>query len=82
MKTRPHFILLPLFVTLLVANITAVAEEKITLGSSATLTSTTLGGYVDSTVHWEIQPNPETSQHECRGWWRKVLRRLGFHWRH
>jgi len=43
------------------------------------LSSTTISGYVDSSVIWQVQPINDTPTHEYRGWWRNLFRLLGFH---
>ena len=63
LKTSRIVITIWLIVVLSHTTLSVVAEEKATLASGASgasLTSTTVSGYVDSTSHLQIQPNPET----------------------
>ena len=81
MKTRRLVSLCALLATLMVSRMSAIAEE----GGGGVITvvsSTTLAGYVDSSVGWQVQPTHDTPAHECRGWWWKFFDWLGFHgWR-
>jgi hypothetical protein len=73
-KLRQIIFLLALLVALSGASFSAVAEE--TRGGLRTgLSSDTIGGYVDSSVRWEIE---SVVVQENRRWWHKFLFRLGF----
>ena len=80
MKTRRIVTLCALLATLMVSSISSIAEE----GGRGVITSlsTTLSGYVDSSVNWQVQPIRDTPTREHKGWWRKFFHWLGFHgWR-
>jgi len=65
----------------MVSSMSSIAEEG-GGGVITALSSTTLGGYVDSSVIWQVQPIRDTPAYEYRGWWRKFFHWLGFHgWR-
>src|SRR5439155_8013025 len=81
MKTRRLVSLCALLATLTVSSMSSIAEE----GGGGVITavsSTTLSGYVDSSVNWQVQPIHDTPVREHRGWWQKLFHWLGFHgWR-
>jgi hypothetical protein len=74
MKTRRLVVASVLLTALLGSSISATADEKLNATQTA-LSSTTLSGYVDVTVSWQIQP----SQHESGGWWQTFLHWFRFH---
>src|SRR5439155_22833052 len=81
MKTRRLVTLCALLATLMVSSMSSIAEE----GGGGVITvvsGTALGGYVDSSVRWQVQPIHDTPAREYRGWWWKFFQWLGFHgWR-
>jgi len=78
MKTRRLVTLCALLAILMVSSISSIAEEG-GGGVITALSSTTIRGYVDSSVIWQVQPRNDTPTHEYRGWWRNLFRLLGFH---
>ena len=80
MKTRRLLACCALLVALLIPGVSATAEEKVA-GVGSSLSSTTISGYVDSSVSGRISPAPDTAPHEGRGWWRKLLHWLAFNGR-
>jgi hypothetical protein len=77
MKTRRLVSLLALLAVMMTVSLSVTAEEKGGIGG--VLTSTNIGGYVDTSATWHVPPTPDTAQHECRGWWQRLFHRLGFH---
>jgi hypothetical protein len=78
MKTRQLVTVCALLATLMVSGMSATAGEKLN-GISTALSNTTLSGYVDSSIIWQVQPTSVTPHHESRGWWWNFSRWLGFH---
>ncbi|NOS68696.1 MAG: hypothetical protein HOP33_02035 [Verrucomicrobia bacterium] len=66
--------------TLMISVTLATAEEKVG-ATDAALGSTTISGYVDTSVSWQAQTPVTSHQYEWRGWWRRFFQWLGFHGR-
>lgn len=77
MKTRRLVAAFVLLASLLASSISATADEKLSSGNTA-LGNSTIGGYVDSSADWELQP-PVPGRHG--GWWWNFMLWFGFHGR-
>jgi len=61
-----------LFGALIASGVSASADEKLSSGNTS-LGNTTIGGYVDSSTDWELQPSGHG------GWWWNFTLWFRFH---
>jgi hypothetical protein len=78
MKMPRPVALMTLLATLAVSSAAVTAEER---GSPVltSVSSTSISGYVDTTIIIRVSSQPQAPGLEQIGWWQQVLLRFGFH---